>query len=476
MKFLLNKYREELKSKPILKSVHNELYVHDIDQIFGFEISHKVSGSLVFCLVDNDINSLAGYISLVDNEAIPFLLSGRIDDKNLLGLIEAYKPAYLWLKHSKYPHVSGSIIVYTLGEYCLLELKKTNYEIHSNLGLLIPTSGSTGSPKVIRLSRNNLLSNAISIASYLSLDTNEIPITTLPPSYTYGLSIIHSHLLVGSTIAVTEKTFFDREFWDFIRSVEATSFGGVPYHYEILKKLHFTKMNIPSLRTLTQAGGRMAPELSQFFGEYCNSRGISYYTMYGQAEATARMSYLSPEKAITKAGSIGRAIPDGKLWLEDDFGNVIDQEQVIGELVYKGPNVSMGYAYSFNDLSLGDERGGILRTGDMAKFDKDGDFYIVGRRKRFIKLFGHRINLVDVENYINSTGYTVACSGDDDLLEVYAVDIDKQQATYIKKNVVDFLKTAVSGVSIYLIEAFPRNEYGKIQYSKLKSEPATRLA
>lgn len=431
---------------------------------------------LVVSLTDNDLDGLAGYLGLLLADAVPLLLAPNIPADQLRELLHAYRPGYLWLPASRRDEFDHADPVFTQGGYVLLRLGNPDLEIHDDLALLLGTSGSTGSPKFVRLSQGNVLSNARSIADYLGLNGDEVPITTLPPSYTYGLSIIHSHLLVGASIAVTNATFFDRGFWDFLREARATSFGGVPYHYEMLKKLRFTRMDLPHLRTLTQAGGRMEPELTREYAQHCESRGMRFFTMYGQAEATARMSYLPPDKALRKAGSIGIAIPGGRFWLEDETGRVIDRDEAPGELVYQGPNVSLGYAEGYADLARGDERQGVLRTGDLAKRDAEGDYYIVGRLKRFLKLFGRRTNLLDVEKFLLGAGHVVACAGQDDRLEIYVRQATAEQARDIKKRVVEHLQVAVQGVAVYGIGELPRNDSGKIQYAELTPRVGTLLA
>lgn len=431
---------------------------------------------LVFCMAENDLGGLAGYVGLLVAEAVPLMLGVSLSLGQLNELITTYRPDFIWLPVSRKDEFPGSSCMLSYEGYCLLELEHQDYEIHESLALLLSTSGSTGSPKFVRLSHENVLSNAQSIAQYLELTSEDVPITTLPPSYTYGLSIIHSHILVGATIAVTNKTFFDRSFWGFLREVRATSFGGVPYHYEILKKLRFTNMDMPNLRTLTQAGGRMEPELTKEYAIHCASRGMSFFTMYGQAEATARMSYLPAEKAISKAGSIGVAIPGGKFWLEDEGGKIQEGENAVGELVFQGPNVSMGYALGYKDLIKGDERQGVLRTGDLARCDEEGDYYIVGRLKRFLKLFGHRVNLLDIEKFLLDAGHGVACAGRDDLLEVYLPEGSADQAKAIKVLVVQHLKVAPGAVKVIGVNELPRNDSGKIQYAELVPEKGMPLA
>jgi acyl-coenzyme A synthetase/AMP-(fatty) acid ligase len=436
----------------------------------------RMQRRVVLCLVDNDLAGLAGYLGLLAADAIPLILNVGMPFRQLQSLTVSYCPGFVWLPESRREEFAEAACLFAFDGYCLLDLDSTPYEIHESLALLLGTSGSTGSPQFVRLSHENVWSNAESIVQYLELDGAEIPITTLPPSYTYGLSILHSHVVVGATIAVTKATFFDRSFWEFVRDVGATSLGGVPYHYEMLDRLRFTTMDLPCLRTLTQAGGRMESAMTRKFAVHCASRGMRYFTMYGQAEATARMSYLPSTKAVTKSGSIGSAIPGGRLWLEDQDGNVIDEAGVTGELVYQGANVSMGYAMGYVDCAKGDEHHGVLRTGDMARRDEDGDYYIVGRLKRFIKLFGHRVNLADVESFLYEEGLVVACAGGDDVLEIYVPHEATGQAQRVKALVVQYLNVAVKGVAIYGVEVLPRNDAGKVQYAELRPENRTCLA
>ena len=441
--------------------------VAELAEMSAFTLARR---RVVLCMVDNDLAGLAGYLGLLTANAIPLMISVGMLSGQLQSLTASYRPGYVWLPESRRAEFAEAVCLIAYDGYCLLHLDFPPYAIHESLALLLGTSGSTGSPQFVRLSHENVWNNAESIAQYLELNGEEIPITTLPPSYTYGLSILHSHVVMGATIAVTKATFFDRSFWQFVREVGATSLGGVPYHYEILERLRFTSMDLPRLRTLTQAGGRMEPAMTRKYATHCASRSMQYFTMYGQVEATARMSYLPSAKAVSKAGSIGVAIPGGQLWLEDQDGHVIDEAGVTGELVYQGANVSMGYAKGYEDLAKGDERHGVLRTGDMARRDEDGDYFIVGRLKRFIKLFGHRVNLADVESFLYEEGHVAACAGCDDLLEVYVPHGATGQAQRVKTLVVQHLKVALKGVVIYGVDVLPRNDAGKVQYAKLRPQ------
>lgn len=432
---------------------------------------------LVFCMCENEPGGLLGYLSLLKVDAVPLMLGTGLPTAQFQNLVSAYRPAFAWLPDNRVAEFSGGHVRLSHMGYSLVSAERDEvYAIDDSLALLLSTSGSTGTPKFVRLSHENILANAEAIGKYLGLTADERPITTLPPSYSYGLSIIHSHFLAGATIALTNKTFFDRGFWDFLKSSKVTSFGGVPYHYEMLKKLRFASMDLPSLRSLTQAGARMEPELTREFAELCKNKGIRYFSMYGQTEATARMSYLSPDKAIEKAGSIGRPIPGGAFWLEDEHGREIEGSDRAGELLYRGRNVSMGYAEGYQDLALGDERGGVLRTGDVARRDTDGDYYIVGRLKRFLKMFGHRINLQDVEAQLLAAGHAVVCGGQDDQLEVYLPQGSTEAGKLIKTKLVSDLKISPKAIRVYAVAELPRSDAGKVQYNKLKSLAGDALA
>jgi len=234
----------------------------------------------------------------------------------------------------------------------------------------------------------------------------------------------------------------------------------------MLKRLDFEHMELPSLEYVTQAGGKLGKEMSEFFVSICLKKGIKFYVMYGQTEATARISYLPWELAKEKAGSVGIAIPGGELYLKDDEGNVIQDPNVSGELVYKGDNVTLGYAENCSDLSKEDDNEGVLHTGDIAERDSDGLYYIVGRSKRFLKIAGKRINLDEAEFHLKKDDCDCACLGSDDNLVVYITN--KNEETEIRKILIKKLGISSQTFDIRFIEKIPRNESNKVQYSMLK--------
>ena len=423
---------------------------------------------LVFLLCENSIGAMLGYVGFLNNRIVPCMLNSNLEKELLNNLLNAYHPAYVWLPERQKDAYDSMTYVYQAYGYVLL---RTNYDkyypLYDELALLLTTSGSTGSPKLVRQSYENILENAKSIVQYLELNEKERPITTLPLNYTYGISIINSHLLVGATILVTEKSLVQKEFWEFLRKGEATSFGGVPYTYEMLEKMRFMNMDLPKLTTMTQAGGKLTQELHAKFAKYAKEKGKKFVVMYGQCEATARMAYLPPEKAMEKVGSVGIAIPGGKFHLVDADGNLIVAPYTVGELIYEGKNVTLGYAENGEELVKGDERKGILETGDMAQFDNDGYYYIVGRKKRFLKIYGNRVNLDEIEGMIKGKfGVEAASAGIDDHLYLFLTDVSAVEN--VKKFVVEKTGLNPAAFCVMNIDTIPKNESGKTLYRELE--------
>lgn len=423
--------------------------------------------TLTFILCTNTIASVVGYVGFLRNDIVPVLVDSELDPELLKKLISTYEPAYIWSPEARLHDISGTI-VHSYGGYSLIRTAyPVEVSLHADLGLLLTTSGSTGSPKLVRQSCQNIKANTKSIIEYLGITSCDRPITTLPMSYTYGLSIINSHLAAGATILMTEHTLMQKEFWSFLKEQKATTFGGVPYTYQMLDRLRFFTMDIPSIRYLTQAGGKLSYDLSLKITTKAREKGIGFIVMYGQTEATARMSYLPADRALDKCGSMGVPIPGGEFWLQDEQGNRIDDAEVVGELVYRGANVTLGYAECKADLALADERQGVLVTGDMAKRDSDGYYYIVGRKKRFVKIFGSRVNLDETERLLLDKGYVCACTGVDDRMSVYTEQEGKEEE--IRKLVSHLLNLNMSAFVVRYIPSIPKNESGKTLYTALEN-------
>ena len=341
--------------------------------------------------------------------------------------------------------------------------------IHPQLSHLLPTSGSTGSPKLVRHCYDNIEAAGLNISTFFELKPTDRPLMVLPLYYTMGLSMLFSHLRVGATVLLTGRNMTDPVFWKFIKEEQATSFTGVPYSFQILNLMRFFRMDLPHLELLTQGGGKMEHGLNLQFAQYCRDNGKRWIATYGQSECTARMAWLPAKWAIEKAGSIGIAVPNGELSLIDSEGNAITTPHTEGEMCYRGKNVTMGYATCAEDMLKGDERHGYIRTGDLAYFDEDGCYYIVGRMGRFLKLFGMRVGLDECEQIIASDCQTEsACVGTDEKMIVYITDESKTQA--VKDALVEKTHIVATSFEIRVIPDIPKNEAGKKLYAKLTVE------
>jgi hypothetical protein len=334
----------------------------------------------------------------------------------------------------------------------LVQRYQSARSLHPELAVLLPTSGSTGSPKLVRLSVRNLQANAAAIADYLDIRDTDRASAALPMHYCYGLSVINSNLLSGAGLLLTSNSVVDECFWDRFRRCRATSLHGVPYTFEVLDELGFEQMDLPGLRYVTQAGGRLAPERVRRYAEMGERRGWRFFVMYGQTEATARMAYLPPELARANPAAIGVPIPGGSLDLAPD-----------GELIYRGPNVMLGYAERPEDLALG-RTVGALPTGDIGRRNPAGLLEIVGRKSRFAKLFGLRIDLQDIERLLTTHGFAAACAGTDSLM-IATTSPDNGRAREIV-----LARTGLPSSSVHVIQVreLPRLPNGKVDYEAVR--------
>lgn len=405
------------------------------------ELDALGSRTLGFLLCDNQFSDLVLYLACLRRGHVPLLLPAQTQPELLAMLQARYQPAWIAAGGKIQPQHDAPPL-----------------ELHPALGLLLSTSGTTGSPRLVRLSLDALQANATSIASYLGLGPQERAITSLPMQYSYGLSVINSHLLAGATLVLNTDSVLSREFLQRMRDQEVTSLAGVPYMYQMLYRTAFFKQELPALRTLTQAGGCLDAKLTRLVAEYAQANHRRFFVMYGQTEACARISYVPPERLASKIGSIGLPIPGGSLEVDPDNG----------ELIYRGPNVMLGYAEERADLARGDDCQGRLPTGDIGRMDEDGFFYITGRLKRFIKISGNRINLDELEQVLQVLIHApLAAGGADDRLVVL---IEGEQAPLLEQ-VREHLRQQYgihpTMTRLQLVEQLPLLPSGKKDYNAL---------
>jgi acyl-coenzyme A synthetase/AMP-(fatty) acid ligase len=336
--------------------------------------------------------------------------------------------------------------------------------VHPELALCLSTSGSTGSPKFVRLSATNVLSNAQAIRQALHIGADEVAFAHLPLHYSYGLSVLHSHLAAGSTVVLTAESVVRPAFWEQLHEHRVTTLPHVPYGYQMLDRVGFAERDLPALRTLTQAGGRLDVEHAARLHRLMTDRGGAFWVMYGQTEATARLSVLPSDEFEALAGSVGRAIPGGSFEIVADGPGAPDRP---GSIVYRGPNVMLGYADDRAGLGRGDDLGGVLVTGDEGRLDGDV-LTVLGRRSRIAKVFGLRFGLDEVERAAADAGAgAVAAVEGDNALVLFVEGRAPDACAALARSLARSLRLPPAGVRVVGLDELPRTASGKVAYAEL---------
>lgn len=338
---------------------------------------------------------------------------------------------------------------------------------HPDLAVLLPTSGSTGSSRYVRLSASALTANAEAIGTVLGIGQDDVAPTCLPLHYSYGLSVLNSHLLAGATVVIDDSGLLARSFWQAVDLYRITSLAGVPHHYRLLRRLRFDPVRHPTLRTLTQAGGALPVDLVTRFHQTMAGVGGRLFVMYGQTEAAPRMATLPPDLLPERAGSAGFALPGGRFTVRLPDGTDTDRPGVTGEIVYTGPNVMLGYADTAADLARGDDCLGVLPTGDLGHLSADGCLTVTGRLARIGKVFGQRVNLDDLERLVGTPGVAAVATGD--RVTLYVAGADSQVTARTARALADRLRMHVSGFDVRGIDSIPLLPSGKVDYHSLEA-------
>jgi len=421
--------------------------------------------SIILMLTENTVGACLAYAAAVAAKFVPLILNHSMPKDMIDNLINSYNPGYIWLPDAligSFPYTA----VFNKYGYTLLKTELTPYPLYDDLSMLLPTSGSTGSPKLVRHSYTNIEANAKAVSKVFGFNSNSRGLMSLPLSFTQGLNVATSHLYVGGTVLLTGAALTSKEFWNFLKAEKAESITGVPYSFEVLKRIRFFQMDLPHLKIINQGGGRLTKELFEDCAKYALEKDCKFIPTYGATETTSRMAYLPPDMALSKNGSIGRPLPGCSLTLIDDNGNEISEPNQTGEIVFNGPNVTLGYAEQGRDLILGDTRNGSYKTGDIAYKDEDGCFFITGRKSRFLKLYGFRVSLDETERMIKSNlEIDCACIGTDKQMYVFTTQADDSIINLLSQNI----GIPKDAFSVRKIEIIPKNSNNKTHYSELES-------
>jgi acyl-CoA synthetase (AMP-forming)/AMP-acid ligase II len=334
--------------------------------------------------------------------------------------------------------------------------------------VILFTSGSTGMPRGVVQTFKNIDANTRSIVQYLGLSAEDRALLVLPLHYCYGRSVLQTHLFAGGSIFLDNRFAFPRVVLEALGAEGCTGFAGVPLTFEIIRRqVDVATLQFPKLRYLTQAGGAMAPDTEAWVRKAFHPARL--FVMYGQTEATSRLSYLPPERAVDKAGSIGIPIPGVELAVVDETGRALPDAEV-GYLVARGDNVTSGYLDDPEETAS-ILRGGWLWTGDLAMRDADGFYFHRGRAKEMLKVGGHRVSPGEIEhvlaNHPDVAEVAVVGSPDPLMGEVPIAFVvlqagRKASPGEMKKFCRERMAAYRVPTQIQFVDALPRNAAGKL--------------
>jgi acyl-CoA synthetase (AMP-forming)/AMP-acid ligase II len=423
---------------------------------------------LVFLLCGVNSETIIGLLAAAAAGHATALIDPALPEHLMKSLIDSYQPELI-LGPRGSPQKLSDVGIDTAAagvvEWIARESGSSFPPIDPVLQLLLSTSGTTGSQKYVRLSRDAVVANARQIAEALAIDERSVGIAHLPVHYSYGLSVVTSHLTSGGRLCLINDSITSPSFWSKIGNVGGSHFPGVPFHYVALARLGLG-MAPDCVKVFTQAGGALDLRVQTKVHEWAAQRGGQFFVMYGQTEASPRMATLRHADHSRKAGSVGVALAGGQFSIVDDHGAPRPADAV-GTVVYEGPNVMLGYAMSRADLGKGDEMNGRLETGDLGRLDAEGFLYLTGRTKRFAKIAGYRLGLDEIEQELFAV-CPVACL---DLGEKIAVAHEQESETALKARVrelADSYKVPSSSFALRRITQIPRASSGKIDYARLK--------
>lgn len=415
-------------------------------------------GKLIFLFAGNDAGAVICYLAALAAGVPIYLGNPKSTWSETSGLLDAYAPDILLWKG--YPE--GLPPQYRMKEplfgYHVAERCGARAPVGAGVALLLSTSGSLAVPKMVRLSGASVSAAASQVAEALRLEPSHRAITSLPMNFVYGLSVIQSHLSVGASLVMTQRSIQDPSFWRLLGETGTTSLAGVPWTYGTLRMLSFDPARHPSLRNFSLSGGAMAADL--FAWLIAMEEQVKLYAMYGQTEAGGRMTVLPPEMLARKRGSAGLPVKGARVDCDRD-----------GNITFHGPNVMLGYARNRGEITGQDDQTGTLATGDTGFLDADGCLYLTGRTSRITKLFGVRVDLGEVEAVLgNPPGLALTCGGE--TLDIYVEEkpslaLEKKLAGLAKQ-----LRVPDHCIAVHFVSALPRNEYGKIRYGELDGLPS----
>jgi len=434
------------------------------------QIRARLGRSLVLACVENDLDGLKVYMSLAYGDSVAVFFPSGANPATLNPFIKEFEPEFVVLKLDPSEPLAGFVFVQAWGRYSIwAPVRPPAHRFVEGLALLATTSGSTGSPKVVRQSAENILINTQQIVRSLDLSSQDTAITSLPLSYTFGQSTVNCQILTGGKLVVSPLAITQVQTLKLIVSEDVNVLSGVPQTYQQLVQLRFFKSRYAAKITkFLQAGGKMPTPLEEKIRTLVADTGKDFFVMYGQAEATTRMSALPARAFLEIRGSAGAAMYGGKFTITGP-----DKEErpaySEGEIVYEGPNVTLGYAETAEDLQKPDSFNGILRTGDVGFLDERGFIYITGRLKRFAKINGQSVNLAYIEALL-----TTELAAEFTCVElnnkIYAATTSAIEEDRFEAVLSELTVLGSRDFELYRLEALPQTATGKVDHIKLLEE------
>jgi acyl-CoA synthetase (AMP-forming)/AMP-acid ligase II len=456
------------------ETVHPSELPHLVSSFGAFLISSglkKGDRILIGCLLSPA--SVIAYLGAMYAGLVPVPIeeNALVSSGNLL--LQTTGARAVWTERSiDLDHVNENdvLILNSLPDKSSVNIAPPAYCHENDLAALMATSGSTGAPRFVMINHGNLSANTEAIIRSQSLANDERAMLVLPISYCFGASVLHTHLYKGGGVVFDKRFMFPDKVLRAIDKFKCTTFAGVPTVYNILlRRSNIRSIPMPSLRRLLQAGGALAPErIREMRAAVPNAR---FYVMYGQTEATARITCLDPERLDEKLGSAGAPLDNLTVRIVDEQGRELATGEV-GEILVKGPSVSSGYLNDVEENSriLSD---GWLRTGDLAYRDEDGYLWIEGRKSAFLKIRGVRVSFAEIETLVAALPGVHECVATaaphvevGEALVLWVVP--EHGAENIAEQVRRSMPTHWTCASINTVTEIPKNSHGKISRSSLR--------
>ena len=434
------------------------------------KLTHRLSGekrSLCFLLAENTSDFVKIYISLLKLNYVIAIIDYRLSPKYLNKLINDYRPNFIFIPQN-YKLTNKKKILFKYSNYLIIKNDAYLHKLNNELIMMLPTSGTTGSSKMVMISKDNIYKNTLNIIKYLRLNKNHITLANLPFHYSYGLSILNTHLSSGAKIILFKDSIISKKFKNLFLFEKINCFYGVPETYEILKKLdlNFGKY----FKFFAIAGGKISKTTLEFLIKKADNFKINIFNMYGQTEASPRISFskYKNKKDRLKIFTVGKPFGGGKIFIKNN--EKILKKNIVGKIYFYGKNVMIGYAESFKDLNKKRTNKFLIETGDLGFIDDNNNLNLSGRKDRYIKLDSERIHLNDIEDMLKSNfkknKYLIVYFNNKiNLLsdKINSLDFEKEFLTSklkIKKN---YIKTFANFKFEYLTN-------GKLNYNKIEKK------